>query len=271
MLGSDGRLAVRRLLVIGLLSLAAVLSGGCASTAPQDSGATPEFGGHADGAPAGDIDPTVVAYRDYRDPLINVNRAIFAFNDVSYRYILIPLGKGYINRVPGSVRQSVGNFFYNIKAPIYLVNNTLQLKPRAAGTNLLRFGINTTIGLLGLFDPATHWFEIDKAPSSFEDTLARYGAGYGFYLVLPFLGSSDLRNGTSALTEGVLHPISYLADDSERIIIQSFDYFQAFAPEAERYEDLVKESEDPYIFIRNLYLQGVQRDADSQNDQSEQE
>lgn len=211
-----------------------------------------------------DFEPTVVAYRDYRDPLIRFNRAMFAFNDVSYRYLLVPLGKGYTNNVPSPVQQGVSNFFYNIKAPIYTVNNLLQLKPKAAGTNVLRFGINSTLGILGFFDPASHWFDIEKADTSLGDTLAQYGAGYGFYLVLPLLGPSDLRSGTSSLVEGFLHPVSYISEDRDRIIIQGFDYFQDFAPEAESYPDLVEESEDPYIFMRNFYLQNLQRDADYQ-------
>lgn len=118
------------------------------------------------------------------------------------------------------------------------------------------------MGLLGLFDPAAEWFHIEKAETGFEETLARYGAGYGIYLVLPFLGPSDLRSGTSTVAEGFLHPINYFVDDAERIAIQSFDYFQEFAPEAERYEELESEADDPYVFFRNMYLQGVQRDAE---------
>lgn len=274
--GGWGHLGTGNIYLTLITAMVLSLSAGCASTTQEAQPASSENTAPQgqDGTSEGDADdfePTVVAYRDYSDPLIGMNRAIFAFNDVSYRYVLVPLGEGYSNSVPAPVQQSVSNFFYNIKAPIYLVNNALQLKPKAAGNNLLRFGINTTIGLLGFFDPATHWFDIEKADTSFEDTLAQYGAGYGVYLVLPLLGSSDLRNGSSALAEGLLHPISYIANDRERIIIQSFDYFQAFAPEAEGYPALVEESEDPYIFTRNLYLQGVQRDADYQQNPPEPE
>lgn len=265
-LGGEGS---RRLSIL-LLALIIAASAGCASTPEEHLIAESSAKGGGEEGTGGeseaDIEPTVVAHRDYRDPLIGINRAVFAFNDVSYRYLLIPLGKGYVEVTPEPVQQSVGNFFDNLQAPIYLANNLLQWEPKAAGTNLLRFGINTTVGLLGLFDPAERWFDLKGAASTFEDTLAFYGAGYGFYVVLPFLGPSDLRNGASALTEGVLHPVSYISEDSQRILIQGFDYFQEFAPEAERYEDVVEESEDPYIFTRNLYLQGVQRDAESQRD-----
>lgn len=246
--------------------LFALLAGGCATNSNQSNepdNATEE--GSGANASGNDPDATVVSYDDYSDPLIGFNRAIFAFNDVSYRYALIPLSKGYIKVVPEPARRSVGNFFYNIKMPIYFVNNSLQLKPKAAGTNLLRFGINTTLGVFGLFDPAKSWFDIERADTSVEDTLAQYGVGYGAYVVIPLLGPSDLRNGTSTLVEGFMHPIAYLVDsDRDRFLIQGFDYFQEFAPSAEQYPKLKEESEDPYLFFRNLYLQGIQRDADYQ-------
>lgn len=231
----------------------------------QDTNNAQTQAASAESAPAADsdydIEPTVVEFEDYKDPLIGFNRAIFSFNDASYRYALIPLAKGYTSYVPNPVRTGISNFYYNIKAPVYVVNNTLQLKPKAAGVNLLRFGINTTLGLLGFFDPAKAWFDLEKADTGFSDTFAHYGVGYGVYLVLPILGPSDLRSGTSALAEGFLHPIRYLVDNPERTVIQGVDYFQEFAPQAERYTALADESEDPYIFFRNLYLQGIQRDA----------
>jgi phospholipid-binding lipoprotein MlaA len=208
------------------------------------------------------LEPTVVGYPEYRDPLIWLNRGIFAFNDVTYRYLLIPLGKGYEWAVPGPVRSSVDNFFYNLKMPVYAVNHLLQLEPEPLGRNLLRFGINSTVGVLGLFDPARAWWGLNRAETDFDETLAGYGAGYGIYLVLPVFGPSDLRHGASLVVDHFLNPVIYLTGAPESTAIQSFDFFQAYAPEAERYETLRRKSEEPYIFFRNLYLQGVQRDAD---------
>ncbi len=208
------------------------------------------------------ITPNVVSYRDYNDPLIKFNRAVFVFNDVTYRYALIPLAKGYNQIVPEPVDKSVGNFFYNIKSPIYILNNMAQLKLPDAGKNLLRFVINSTLGIAGLFDPAKVWFNIEKKESHVEDTIAHYGGGYGTYLVLPLLGSSDLRNGTSSLVEVYLNPIPYVLQQPDASYVQAFDYFQEFAPSADNYAKLRGKSDDPYIFFRNLYLQGVQRDAE---------
>lgn len=211
--------------------------------------------------PGPPIEPTVVSYPDYRDPLIWLNRGIFGFNDVFFRYLLIPVSKAYLWVVPDPVEAGVDNFFHNLRTPIYAVNHLLQLEPRPLGRSLARFGINTTVGVLGLFDPAKAWFDLDRAETHFEHTLADYGAGYGIYLVLPVLGSSDLRNGTSRIADYFLNPVPYLTDEPATTLIQTYDSFQLIAPGAEGYATLRGKSDDPYLFFRNMYLQGVQRDA----------
>lgn len=270
--GSFANNGRRRL--VALLLLAGLLAGGCAPLKGNRSD-VPKVEGQTE-APAERlpflspettleptvIEPTVVSYPEYRDPLIWVNRGIFAFNDVTYRFLLIPAGKGYKKVVPDPVRKSVGNFFYNIKTPVYAVNHLLQLRPRPMGRDLMRFGINTTVGVAGLFDPARAWFDLKREETHFEETLARYGAGYGIYLVLPIFGPSDVRNGTSIVVDHFLNPVTYLLENPERSVVQGFDSFQQFAPGAERYETLRRKTDDPYIFFRNLYLQGVQRDAE---------
>jgi phospholipid-binding lipoprotein MlaA len=208
------------------------------------------------------IEPTVVGYPEPRDPLMALNRAIFAFNDVVYRYVLIPLSRLYVQVVPAPVRTGIRNFFYNLRAPIYVVNHLLQGNPGPAGRNVLRFAINATIGLFGLFDPARAWFNLEREDTNFTATLSRYGAGYGVYLVLPFIGPSDTRNAASLVVDYALHPIPRLADNPERAAIRGFDYFQEYAPSAEHYETLRGKVEDPYIFFRNLYIQGLQRDEE---------
>jgi phospholipid-binding lipoprotein MlaA len=207
------------------------------------------------------VDPNVVSYDDYNDPLMPMNRFIFGFNDIVGRYALIPLGKGYARIVPDPVDERIDNFFYNAASPIYAVNNLLQAEPRKSGRNLARFGINTTIGLLGLFDPAEAWFGLERAESDFAETLAHHGAGYGTYLVLPFFGPSDTRNATARVVDYFLHPIPWVLDNPESFFVMSYGYFHDFAQGAEDYEKLFEESEDPYIFLRNLHLQSIQRDA----------
>lgn len=233
------------------LLLAAALVCGCASSerraAPKD---------------AGGPEPTVVAPAEYRDPLIAVNRAIFAFNDFTYRRVLIPVSKGYVRAVPAPARRSVGNFFHNIRTPIYVANDLLQLEPRPLGRHLARFVVNSTVGVGGLFDPARKWFGLEKTATGFEDTLSGYGVGYGIYLVLPIFGSSDIRHGVSMVADYFLNPIPYLTENPATSAVMSYDNFHEFSAEADEYEELRRRLDDPYIFFRNLHLQGVQRDAE---------
>ena len=252
-----------------ILLAAAVMVSGCATDRPPV--AATATGYHAGRLPFPDQRPrrpstndlaTVVAYRDYRDPLIRLNRGIFWFNDKAYRYVLIPAGKGYTWLVPDRVEGGISNVFDNVKTPIYVVNHMLQWEPRAAGRDVLRFGVNTTVGLLGIADPARAWWGLERAETHFDDTLADYGVGYGIYLVLPIFGPSDLRNGLSKVGDYLLNPITYVTEQPLTSGIQSFDYLQDFAPTADQYLVLRRQAKDPYIFFRNLYLQGVQRDAD---------
>lgn len=258
--------------VLPALLAAAVLCG-CASQAadpvpaetvpvPEDepAGETGSDAG-ASGDEAVTIDPNVVSYDDYHDPLMPLNRFVFGFNDIVYRYALIPLGKGYAKVTPEAVDRRVDNFFKNAASPVYAVNNLIQVEPKASGINLARFGINTTIGLLGLFDPASAWFGLERETSDFAATLAHYDVGYGTYIVLPFFGPSDLRNAAARGVDYFLHPVPYVLDNPEGFILLSYGYFEEFAQNAADLEELMRESEDPYLFMRNLHLQTIQRDA----------
>ncbi|MBI3299787.1 MAG: VacJ family lipoprotein [Elusimicrobia bacterium] len=243
-----------------LLALAVALGSGCASAKGRRAQrASPASPGQAGSSP---LEPTVVSKPEYRDPLIHVNRVFFAFNDVAFRYLLIPLSKGYKRLIPERARDSVGNFFHNIKTPVYAANDLLQLKPRPLGRHLSRFVINSTVGLAGLFDPAKTAFGLERTQNGFGATLSRYGAGYGFYVVLPVYGSSDLRSGVGLAADYFLNPIPYLTEGPATTGVMAFDNFQVYAPGAEDYKVLRREADDPYVFFRNLYLQGVQRDDD---------
>ena len=214
------------------------------------------------------IEPTVVDTADlqdgdpqYSDPLIGMNRAIFAFNDVAYRYALIPAAKAYRAVLPQAVRTSISRLFANLREPISMLNHLLQWEPANSGRNLARFGLNSTVGLLGLFDPAQAWFDLQPTPTGFGETLEEYGAGYGVYLVVPILGPSDLRGGSGALVDAFSHPLPYVVENPEATAALVFDGFQSFTPQAERYQQLRAETDDPYIFFRNFHLQNLLRDA----------
>lgn len=210
--------------------------------------------------PAAD-EPLVVGYPAPRDPLIKLNRAVFAFNDRAYRWALIPLAKGY-EKAPRPARRAVARFFWNLETPVYLASRLLRLEPRAAGKTLARFLVNSTAGIGGLFDPAAAWIGWEREPARLSDALAKYGVGYGAYLVLPLLGPADLRGAAALGGEFFLSPIPYLLGQPESSLVRGFGSFSEFAPQWERYERLRDESEDPYLFFRNLHLQGARRDAE---------
>jgi phospholipid-binding lipoprotein MlaA len=209
-----------------------------------------------------ELEPTVVSYapQTFSDPLESINRPIFAFNDLVFRYMFIPLAKGYQKVVPSPVRSGVSNFFSNVREPLNALNHVLQGEGKASGSSLSRFVINSTLGIFGLFDPANDWFAIKEQKATLNQTLASYDVGYGSFLVLPFLGQTDTRNGFSTVVEGIIHPINLATDSPQTLYIQGYSSFHAFSPQSNSYEKLKQHTEDPYLFFRNLYLQGVLRD-----------
>lgn len=241
---------------LGLL-LAALLSA-CASS-PK---AAPESAPQPDVLQGTGETPVLVSYEEPDDPWMPFNRAVFGFNDVSYRYVFIPIARGYDWITPEPVQNALGRFFHNLAMPVRLINHLLQWEIKGSGTNLARFGINSTLGLAGFFDPATHWFEMERADTDFSRTLYRYGSGQGNYVVLPFIGPSDVRGGVGRVVDAFLHPVPYLLNSPEQTIVRGVDILQDQAPTLLNYEELRNQSEDPYRFFRNLYLQSEQRDDD---------
>ena len=130
---------------------------------------------------------------DVRDPFESVNRKIHVFNEKVDQYSLEPIARAWEWVVPDFVERRLENFFDNLRTPIILGNDILQLKPRAAGEDVVRFVANTTFGLGGLFDAAT----VGKVPKHDEDfgqTLGYYGVPPGPFLMLPVLGPSNVRD-----------------------------------------------------------------------------
>lgn len=207
---------------------------------------------------------TVVGLDEYEDPLESFNRTVFKFNDVFYTYMFVPLGNAY-NKLPSGPRQGVSRVFLNIREPLNMVNHAVQGKLRHAGRNAFRFLTNTTLGIGGIFDPAQNWFGVEPGRTGFNDTFQQYGVSSGPYIVLPFIGGTNIRGGVGSVLDSTLHPIRMVTEDPETTYLMVFDNFQRFAPQAQDYLDLRDETDDPYSYFRNQYLQGVARDADFGN------
>ena len=194
------------------------------------------------------------------DPLEPVNRAFFHFNDKLYFWVLKPIATGYKTIIPEDGRIGVRNFFSNLTTPVRLVNCLLQANPKCAGTETLRFVLNTTIGVVGLFDPAKKRFNIEKQDRDFGQTLGIWGMGPVFYLDLPILGPSSLREGLGMAVDASFNPQTYLAIYFVAVgYVNTGGWILDKVNEASltlgEYEDLKKAALDPYIAVREAYYQ----------------
>jgi phospholipid-binding lipoprotein MlaA len=149
------------------------------------------------------------------DPIEPVNRVIFVFNDFLDRILIEPVAKGYNYILPQVVRNSVQNFMRNLKAPIIVANDLLQGRVGDAGVATGRFVINSTVGIVGLADVASTQ-GLKYKGSDFGQTLSTWGLGNGFYLVLPILGPSSLRDATGTLADGYVDPVRLYSYNTDR-------------------------------------------------------
>jgi len=188
------------------------------------------------------------------DPVEPVNRGIFYVNDKLYRWVLKPVAKGYKFVVPDPVRVSVRNFFLNLGTPIRAVNALLQGKFGDTGTELARFGINSTIGIAGLFDAAKEFHPTRKDEDTGQ-TLGVYGLGPGFYLVLPILGPSDARDAVGLVGDAYLDPLTYLLSFEWALGAQFLRSQTDLTFRINEYEELTDAAVDPYAAVKDFYLQ----------------
>ncbi len=272
-------------LKLGLIAAAVVLVllGGCTRPSPYDGynypqeGATSaQFGPRVQLAQAssdfetdedddfGDLfpgDDEFEVEEDY-DPLEVLNRFLFAFNEALDVFIFRPIAEVYRFWLPQGVQDSVQNFTRNLNAPVIFLNQLWQGRDEEASETIARFFINTTVGLAGLFDPASSW-GLEYTEADFGQTLGYYGAGPGPYLVLPLYGPSSVRDGIGLAVDSlVLDPWPYVLDAADvdkkrelmlaRFVMEGVD---KRARNIENIDDLKRDSVDFYARVRSLYLQ----------------
>jgi len=192
------------------------------------------------------------------DPLEPVNRAFFHFNDKLYFWLFKPIASGYKAVIPEDGRIGVHNFFSNVTTPVRLVNCLLQAKLKSAGNETVRFVLNTTVGIAGFLDPAKKTFKIEKQEADFGQTLAIWGMGPAFYLNLPVLGPSNVRDTLGFVGDLAFDPRTYLAYYLFTVsIINTGTYVLDKVNETSltigEYENLKKAALDPYIALREAY------------------
>lgn len=189
-----------------------------------------------------------------KDPIEGFNRAMFAFNDGLDTVLIKPVAKGYDAVLPAPVRTGVTNFFGNIADLFIGVNNLLQGKPDQALSDFGRVVINSTIGILGLFDVATE-AGLEKHEEDFGQTFGRWGVGDGAYVVIPFFGPRTVRDTVGLVLDVKADPVANLADVSARnslLALRVIDNRADLLPADKVIEEAAL---DKYSYVRDGYLQ----------------
>ena len=204
---------------------------------------------------------------EVKDCFESINRGIFAFNQGLDQIVIEPIAKGY-RYLPSPIRAGTSNVLSNLSNVVTIPNNILQGDFKAAGNNTLRFVINITLGIVGIFDVAgiIGFEKLDK--EDYGQTLASWGMGPGCYIVLPVLGPSTARDTVGSLT-------SYLGGDAwynitvrnDTHYVSDFDYYTSKGLESvdfrakniESFNNLEENSMDFYASIKSLYLQNRQQ------------
>lgn len=228
-----------------------------AVVAPMSAPATPAAESVAQAQPAAS---------DANDPIEPLNRVIFDFNEFLYGILIRPLAEVYVLVLPQEARDSVRNFLSNIRTPVVLANDLLQLEGTRAWQTTQRFFINTTVGVGGLIDVAKIW-GIDGHDEDLGQTFAVWGVPEMFYLVLPILGPSNPRDAVGKFLDSYLDPINYWADNTDRegitwgrTVVGGIDSYSRVMDELKK---LKETSIDYYAAVRSISRQ--KREAEIRN------
>ncbi|MFA5913073.1 MAG: VacJ family lipoprotein [Burkholderiales bacterium] len=189
------------------------------------------------------------------DPLEGYNRAMFRFNDGVDKALIKPVATGYKKVVPEFARTGVTNFFSNLGDIWIGINNVLQGKPGKGASDFGRFAINSTVGILGLFDVASN-AGLDKHNEDFGQTLGRWGVGSGAYVVLPILGPSTVRDGFSRfVVDWHGDPLWYVNNIPTRNELIGARVVDGRANLLDAGRLAEEAALDPYTYMRSAYLQ----------------
>lgn len=223
-----------------LLVLVLALAGGC-STPPK--------------AKAEKTPPTPLAF-NAQDPYEGFNRAVFKFNLTVHETVGKPIAKGY-NALPSPLRTGISNFFTNLGTPLTIIHDLLQGKGEKAVTDFMRFSINTVFGLGGLLDIATE-AGIQYQPEDFGQTLYTWGVWReSSFLMLPILGPYTTREAAGALVDAGVDPAYNTlldANGDTQLALRTLEGVDEYSKNVDLIDQL-KDQPDPYVFVREAYLQ----------------
>lgn len=205
------------------------------------------------------------------DPLEGMNRKVHAFNDFFFRYFLEPLAAGWNFITPRFLRVGIDNFFNWFYTPSRLVSNLLQGKVVGAGKEIASFTINGTMGGLGFYDASKEVFALDRTNEDIDQALGKWGISEGAYIVLPFIGPRTVRGTFGFAGDLTLQPQTVLVPEyvGTDFWVQSAFTVGGYTVRAVNgvslapgeYENLMKDSIDPYSFLRDIYLQNTRKNV----------
>jgi phospholipid-binding lipoprotein MlaA len=192
--------------------------------------------------------------RDPRDPWEGLNRGVYRFNETVDEYVAQPLARAYVAVLHQEIRTRVSNFFANIQDLLIGANNLLQGKFEDGITDWARFVFNSSFGLFGLHDFASD-AGLEKHNEDFGQTLGRWGAGPGPYLVLPFLGSSTVRDAAGTAVDWAVQPVGEVRPIALRNSLYGLYFVDTRAQLLDASRILEEAALDKYVFQRDAYLQ----------------
>lgn len=197
---------------------------------------------------------TTGSMEEYTDPFEKYNRAVYKFNDTVDRAFLKPVAEGYRKVVPGVVRKSVGNFFRNLLEPTTIINDILQGKFEQALSDSVRLLFNTSFGVLGLFDVATG-IGIEPHQEDFGQTFAVWGFKPGPFIMLPFIGPTNVRDGIGLIPYYFATDPRLYSDNTtlnlSLLVLNAVDSRAQLLSGSK----LLELQLDPYAFLRDVYSQ----------------
>jgi len=205
--------------------------------------------------------PSVAEEEDFDDPLEDTNRAIFDFNQIVDRNVLVPVAKAYRTVLPDLVRDSIRDFLHNLRAPLIFANDALQGDFERAGQTFARFTLNSTLGIGGLIDVAGQWGQLPYHEQDLGVTFGTWGIPEGPYLVVPILGPSNPRDLSGQVAEGFGDPFNYIVTGNPYTLywipfvrggVSGIDQRSRYI---ETLADIERTSLDYYATIRSLYRQ----------------
>ena len=242
------------------LAVSAIMVSGCAESEKSGAGTKISAESELDELMADEFDAFDAEYAEkaveIEDPLEDLNRFMFGVNDALYFWVVKPVTEGYEWAVPGDARVCIGNFFNNLGTPARFVSCHLQGNVEKADIELKRFLINTTFGIAGFGDPAKDEHGLEApSPEDLGQTLAVWGMDDGWYLVMPLLGPSTTRDSLGMIGDYFLNPLFYIDHEETLYSLLGAKYVNLSSQHSGEYELLKKDSVDPYVALRDIYLQ----------------